>query len=80
MFAGAKTVELVDGYADTGITRFDLLIDWGWFYFLTKPMFNALHLFYALLGNYGLAILLVTVLIKLAFSRWPIAHTRPWRK
>ena len=72
VFAGAKTVELIDGYADAGATRFDLLIDWGWFYFLTKPMFNALHLFYALLGNYGLAILLVTVLIKLAF--FPLAN------
>ena len=72
LFAGAKTVELVDGYADSGIARFDLLIDWGWFYFLTKPMFTALHLLYALLGNYGLAILLVTVLIKLAF--FPLAN------
>ena len=72
LFAGAKTVDLVDAYADAGIARFDLLIDWGWFYFLTKPMFNALHLFYALLGNYGLAILLVTVLIKLAF--FPLAN------
>ena len=72
LFAGAKTVELVDNYAEAGVTRFDLLIDWGWFYFLTKPMFNALHFFYALLGNYGLAILLVTVLIKLAF--FPLAN------
>lgn len=71
-FAGAKKVDLVDAYAETGMTRFDLLIDWGWFYFLTKPMFKALHLFYALLGNYGLAILMVTVLIKLAF--FPLAN------
>ncbi len=71
-FAGAKTVELIDGYADAGATRFDLLIDWGWFYFLTKPMFTALHFLYALIGNYGVAILLVTVLIKLAF--FPLAN------
>lgn len=71
-FAGAKRVDVVDGYADSGITRFDLLIDWGWFYFLTKPMFTALALFYDLLGNYGVAILLVTVLIKLAF--FPLAN------
>ena len=71
-FAGAKKVDVVDAYADQGMTRFDLLIDWGWFYFLTKPMFKALNLFYGLLGNYGLAILIVTVLIKLAF--FPLAN------
>jgi len=71
-FAGAKRVDLIDAYADSGVTRFDLLIDWGWFYFLTKPMFNALALFYAFFGNYGIAILLVTVLIKLAF--FPLAN------
>ena len=63
---------MIDAYADNGVTRFDLLIDWGWFYFLTKPMFNALALFYAFFGNYGIAILLVTVLIKLAF--FPLAN------
>ena len=71
-FAGAKVVEVIDAYADTGIERFDLMIDWGWFYFLTKPMFKALHFFYLLLGNYGLSILLVTVLVKLAF--FPLAN------
>ena len=71
-FAGAKRVDVIDAYADNGVTRFDLLIDWGWFYFLTKPMFNALALFYAFFGNYGIAILLVTVLIKLAF--FPLAN------
>jgi len=71
-FAGAKRVDLIDNYADDGVTRFDLLIDWGWFYFLTKPMFTALALFYSLLGNYGVAILLVTILIKLAF--FPLAN------
>ena len=71
-FAGAKRVDLIDGYAEKGATRFDLLIDWGWFYFLTKPMFRALHLIYDWLGNYGLSILMVTVLIKLAF--FPLAN------
>ncbi|CAI8297438.1 MAG: Membrane protein insertase YidC [Rhodobiaceae bacterium UBA7378] len=70
-FAGAKVVDLVDGYAADGITRFDLLIDWGWFYFLTKPMFRALQIFYDLVGNYGVAILIVTVLIKAVF--FPLA-------
>ena len=71
VFAGAKLVDLVDGYADEGITRFDLLIDWGWFYFLTKPMFRALQFFYDLVGNYGFSILIVTVLIKAVF--FPLA-------
>ena len=71
-FAGAKRVDVIDAYADDGVTRFDLLIDWGWFYFLTKPMFTALALFYNFFGNYGIAILLVTVLIKLAF--FPLAN------
>ena len=71
VFAGAKLVDLVDGYADEGITRFDLLIDWGWFYFLTKPMFRALQFFYDLVGNYGVSILIVTILIKAVF--FPLA-------
>ena len=70
-FAGAKVVDVIDGYADKGIAQFDLMVDWGWFYFLTKPMFKALQLFYGLVGNYGLAILIVTILIKLAF--FPLA-------
>ncbi len=72
-FAGAKEVNLVDGYAEEqGIARFDLAIDWGWFYFLTKPMFLALHFFYGLVGNFGIAIILVTLIVKLAF--FPLAN------
>jgi YidC/Oxa1 family membrane protein insertase len=71
-FAGAKVVNAIDVYAEQGIKRFDLLIDWGWFYFLTKPMFRALHLIYQLIGNYGLSILIVTVFIKLLF--FPLAN------
>jgi len=66
IFSGAKEVALVDGYERKyGIERFELLIDWGWFYFITKPMFWLLHYLYLFLGNYGLAILAATVLIKL---------------
>ncbi len=62
VFAGAKEVNVVDGYAKTyDIPKFDLLIDWGWFYFLTKPMFFALDFFYKLVGNFGVAILIVTL-------------------
>ena len=70
-FAGAKAVNSIEHYAEQGVARFDLLIDWGWFYFLTKPMFRALQLIYHGVGNYGLAILLVTVIIKLLF--FPLA-------
>ena len=73
VFAGAKEVNLVDGYAQRyAIPKFDLLIDWGWFYFLTKPMFFALDYFYRLVGNFGVAILIVTLLIKLAL--FPLAN------
>ncbi|MCB1507609.1 MAG: membrane protein insertase YidC, partial [Hyphomicrobiaceae bacterium] len=73
LFAGAKEVAVVDGYHERlGIDRFDLLIDWGWFYFLTKPLFQAIHFFFNYFGNFGVAILLVTVLIKLLFL--PLAN------
>ncbi|HYH70544.1 MAG TPA: membrane protein insertase YidC [Methyloceanibacter sp.] len=73
VFAGAKEVNVVDGYAAKyEIPKFDLLIDWGWFYFLTKPLFYALDFFYKLVGNFGVSILIVTVLIKLVL--FPLAN------
>jgi YidC/Oxa1 family membrane protein insertase len=73
VFAGAKEVNVVDGYASTyDISKFDLLIDWGWFYFLTKPMFFAIDYFYKLVGNFGIAILIVTLCIKLVL--FPLAN------
>ncbi len=54
------------------LNHFDLLIDWGWFYFITKPMFTVIDWFYRLVGNFGIAILIVTVLIKAAF--FPLAN------
>ncbi|MEJ8570903.1 membrane protein insertase YidC [Microbaculum marinum] len=73
IFAGAKEVGLIDGYeTQYGIKKFELLIDWGWFYFLTKPLFFAIDYFYRLVGNFGVAILIVTVLIKIAF--FPLAN------
>jgi YidC/Oxa1 family membrane protein insertase len=73
LFAGAKEVALVDRYEKTlDIKRFDLLIDWGWFYFITKPLFKVIDFFYRYFGNFGIAILLVTVLVKLIF--FPLAN------
>lgn len=73
MFAGAKVSKLIDGYqASENIDHFDLLIDWGWFYFLTKPMFSLLHWLYGLVGNFGIAILCITVIVKLIF--FPLAN------
>ena len=73
LFAGAKQVAVVDGYQNKlGIKNFELLIDWGWFYFITKPMFFVIDWFYRLFGNFGIAILLVTVVVKAVF--FPLAN------
>ena len=73
LFAGAKQTNLIDGYEEKlGISKFELLIDWGWFHFITKPLFYALDFFNKHVGNFGVAILIVTVLIKLAF--FPLAN------
>ncbi len=73
LFAGAKEVAVVDGYEKTlGLNRFELLIDWGYFYFVTKPMFVVMDWIFQRVGNFGLAILIVTVLIKIVF--FPLAN------
>jgi YidC/Oxa1 family membrane protein insertase len=73
LFAGAKEVRVVNAYEQQlNLNRFDLLIDWGWFYFITKPLFMVIDWLYHLVGNFGLAILIVTVLIKAAF--FPLAN------
>ncbi|MGQ4274769.1 membrane protein insertase YidC [Terrihabitans sp. B22-R8] len=72
LFAGAKETRIINTYQDNlNIPSFDLMIDWGWFYFLTKPMFWLIDFFYHLVGNFGVAILIVTVLIKAVF--YPLA-------
>src|SRR3954447_15994886 len=73
LFAGAKEVTTIDAYDKAlNLNRFELLIDWGWFYFITKPMFKAIDFFFHWTGNFGLAILIVTVLVKLLF--FPLAN------
>ncbi len=73
MFVGAKEVDLLDRYrAEYRVSNFDKAIDFGWFYFLTKPLFYVLAYFYGLLGNFALAILLLTVVVKLIF--FPLAN------
>jgi YidC/Oxa1 family membrane protein insertase len=73
LFAGAKEVRVVNDYENKlNLNHFDLLIDWGWFYFITKPLFFVIDYIYRLVGNFGVAILIVTVLIKAAF--FPLAN------
>jgi len=73
LFAGAKVVQLLDEYAaELGVKRFDLAIDFGWFYFLTKPFFYSLTWLYGILGNFGLAIIAFTIGIKLVL--FPLAN------
>jgi YidC/Oxa1 family membrane protein insertase len=72
VFAGAKKEGILDGYQKTyGFDRLDLLIDWGWLFFFTKPVFYLLQFLYGFLGNFGLAILAVTVIVKAIF--FPLA-------
>ena len=69
----AKEVDVIDDYAkNANINKFELVIDWGWFYFLTKNFFFVIHYFFELTGNYGIAIILVTVCIRLLF--FPLAN------
>lgn len=73
LFAGAKVVQTLRAYESKGIINFDYAIDWGWFWFFTRPIFWLLDQFYNFVGNFGVAILLLTVSIKALF--FPLANT-----
>ena len=69
----AKEVDIIDSYAENqNINKFDLVIDFGWFYFIVKPLFFAIQYFFELTGNFGIAIILITVCIRIAF--FPLAN------
>ena len=73
VIVAAKRVDVIDGYAESlEIDKFDLVIDWGFLYFITKPLFFGIDYFFKLLGNYGLAIIAITICIRLAF--FPLAN------
>ena len=73
IIVAAKRVDVIDGYAKTlSIDKFDLVIDWGFLYFITKPLFFGIDYFFKLLGNYGLAIIAITICIRLVF--FPLAN------
>ena len=73
VFAGAKEVETLEAYrVDLGIDRFDLAVDWGWLFFLTKPIFQAIDYLYGLIGNFGVAIIVFTAFVRLLF--FPLAN------
>ena len=73
VIVAAKRVDVIDGYAETlKIDKFDLVIDWGFLYFITKPLFFGIDYFFKLLGNYGLAIIAITICIRLTF--FPLAN------
>ena len=73
LYAGAKKVSLIENYeAKLGIKKFNLMIDWGWFYFITKPMFHAMEAINTVTHNFGLTIIAITVLVKGLF--FPLAN------
>ena len=73
IIVAAKRVDVIDGYANSlNIDKFDLVIDWGFLYFITKPLFYGIDYFFKLLGNYGLAIIAITICIRLVF--FPLAN------
>src|SRR3546814_12892524 len=65
LFVGAKETKLLERYQDEGVTLFDRAIDWGWFYWFEKPIFFVLHWLFENIGNFGVAIIILTLLVRL---------------
>ena len=72
LFVGAKETKLLEHYQDQGITLFDRAIDWGWFYWFEKPIFFLLHWLFEAIGNFGVAIICLTFIVRLLM--FPIAQ------
>ena len=73
VFVAAKEVDTIDSYAaNQNINKFDLVIDWGWFYFFTKPLFFIIDYLFKYFGNFGIAIVIITIGIRLIF--FPLAN------
>ena len=73
IIVAAKEVDVIDDYAEKlNVGKFDLVIDWGWFYFIVKPLFFLIDYFFKLTGNFGIAIILITICIRLVF--FPLAN------
>ncbi len=73
LFVAAKEVETIDSYAEAqSIDKFDLVIDWGWFYFFTKPLFFIIDYLFKITGNFGIAIVLITAIVRIVF--FPLAN------
>jgi YidC/Oxa1 family membrane protein insertase len=72
LFVGAKETKLLDAYQDAGIAKFDRAIDWGWFYWFEKPIFYLLDWLFRMIGNFGVAIICLTFIVRLIM--FPIAQ------
>ncbi|HEY9579395.1 MAG TPA: membrane protein insertase YidC [Rhizorhapis sp.] len=72
LFVGAKETKLLERYQDEGVTLFDRAIDWGWFYWFEKPIFFVLHWLFENIGNFGVAIIILTFIVRLLM--FPIAQ------
>ena len=73
IIVAAKEVDIIDRYAENlNISKYDLAIDWGWFYFIVKPLFFVIDYFFKLTGNFGIAIILITICIRIVF--FPLAN------
>ena len=73
IFIGAKEAEVIDAYQEEyNFYNFDLSIDWGWFYFLTKPLFYIIYYLFELTGNFGVAIIILTAMTRILF--FPLAN------